>query len=186
MPVNSSSWVICQRIGFSLISKQADHSVFRVIYPVTSLSLCLGLITVKPNTVIEYVLKPKYIKGKFVYANKKNKKMKTIMIILASMVLLTAGTGKVNAGNPKHFSIDRLLKKEITYPDFARSQKLEGMVLVSFSLNPDGTINIQLTNESSATLKDYVVSKLKSLRFATSSGGDNKTYNVKFVFTYEN
>jgi outer membrane biosynthesis protein TonB len=111
--------------------------------------------------------------------------MKAIMIILASMVLLTAGAGNANAGNPKTSGIDRLLKKEITYPDFARSQKLEGMVLVSFSLNSDGTINIQLTNESSATLKDYVISKLKSLRFTTSSGSDNKTYNVKFVFSYE-
>jgi len=112
--------------------------------------------------------------------------MKTKIITLVSLMILTVTiTGKVSAKSIDPKEMDKILKKEISYPDFARQQKLEGIVLVNFSVNPDGTIAVNLTNQSDASLKDYVVSKLKQLRIIPSKGISEKTYNVKFNFRFE-
>ena len=110
--------------------------------------------------------------------------MKAIMITITSLILLTViSAGSTKAGNPK--DINKILKKEISYPEFAREQKLEGVVLVSFSLNSDGTIKVIMTNESDATLKDYVISKLKKLKMLPAKSDAGKTYDVKFEFKFE-
>jgi len=111
--------------------------------------------------------------------------MKTILSILLSLTFFILCAGAVHANGPKTQSIDKLLKKEISYPDPARKQKLEGMVLVSFTINANGTVTINMTNESSAVFKDYVVNKLKKLRIKPSKENTGITYNVKFVFKIE-
>lgn len=110
--------------------------------------------------------------------------MKAILIIILSLVIIITSTSKsVNAGNPK--DINKILNKEISYPDFAKQQKIEGMVLVNFSINTDGSVKVNLTNESDATLRDYVVSKLKKIKILHSKNEAEKTYNVKFEFKIE-
>jgi TonB family protein len=112
--------------------------------------------------------------------------MKTTIITIISLMLLTvAGSNKVNANSINPGSINKLLQKEISYPDFAKQQKLEGIVLVNFSVNTDGTISVNLTNASDASLKDYVVSKLKQLKILPTKDNVDKTYNVKFDFKFE-
>ncbi len=99
---------------------------------------------------------------------------------LTILVILTCSFSK--AGIPStNEKIDNILKKEISYPDFAKKQKLEGVVLVSFTVKADGSVKINLTNESNNSLKDYVVKKLQSLKVVTNDSCD-KTYNVKFEF----
>ena len=113
--------------------------------------------------------------------------MKATMVTTISLMLfLIATSTKVNAGNTNlPENIDEILKKEISYPDFAKQQKLEGIVLVNFSVNSDGTISVNLTNESNASLRDYVVEKLKKMEILPSKNNINKTYNVKFDFELE-
>ncbi|MFA5780647.1 MAG: hypothetical protein WC868_00050 [Bacteroidales bacterium] len=112
--------------------------------------------------------------------------MKIKMTILISLVIFTiASLDTANAGNPKTTSIDKLLNKEISYPDFAKQQKLEGFVLVNFTVNSDGTICVNLTNESDANLKDYIVGKLMNLKIIPSKENTSKTYDVKFEFKRE-
>jgi len=126
------------------------------------------------------------IESEIKYKPKKRKAMKTTIIILISLVLLTvANSDTANAGNPKTTSIDKLLNKEISYPDFAKQQKLEGFVLVNFTVNSDGTICVNLTNESDANLKDYIVGKLMKLKIIPSKENTGKTYDVKFEFKRE-
>ena len=110
--------------------------------------------------------------------------MKTTIVSL--MILTVSTIGKVNANSIKPVSMDKMLKKEISYPDFAKQQKLDGTVLVSFSVNADGTISVNLTNDSNASLKDYVVEKLKQLKIIPSADNTDKTYNVKFDFKFIN
>lgn len=118
---------------------------------------------------------------------KKTRTMKATMVTTISLMLfLIATSTKVNAGNTNlPENIDEILKKEISYPDFAKQQKLEGIVLVNFSVNSDGTISVNLTNESNASLRDYVVEKLKKMEILPSKNNINKTYNVKFDFELE-
>jgi len=112
--------------------------------------------------------------------------MKTKITKIVSLMLLTVFiTGKVNAKSTNPKDIDKILKKEISYPDFAKQQKLEGIVLINFSVNSDGTISVNLTNGSNASLKDYVVEKLEHLKIIPSKNNCDKNYNVKFNFTFE-
>lgn len=114
----------------------------------------------------------------------KQKVMKTLIAIISLMLLALIDTS-ANASTRKPKDIGKILQKEISYPDFAKDQKLEGTVLVSFTVNTDGSITVNLTNESNATLKDYVVSKLRSLKIIPTKENTGKTYDVKFEFKLE-
>jgi outer membrane biosynthesis protein TonB len=110
--------------------------------------------------------------------------MKTLIVTI-SLMLLTLTFTSANASTRKPRDINKILQKEISYPDFAKTQKLEGTVLVSLTVNTDGTIKVNLTNDSNATLKDYVVSKLQSLKIIPSSENAGKSYDVRFEFKLE-
>ena len=105
--------------------------------------------------------------------------------MISLMMLTVAITGSVSAKSTNPKEIEKFLKKEISYPDFAKQQKLEGIVLVNFSVNSDGSINVNLTNESDVNFKDYVVAKLKQLKIIPSKNYIGKSYDVKFNFKFE-
>jgi hypothetical protein len=112
--------------------------------------------------------------------------MKTIIISLISLMLISA-TGSfaktANTDNPT--KVEKLLKKMIAFPDFAKKEKMEGIVLVSFTVNNDGTLSVNLTNESSESLKEYVLDKLSQIKLKPGNSEAGKTYNVKFEFKFE-
>ena len=101
------------------------------------------------------------------------------MIISATGSFATAA----NIDNPT--KVEKLLKKTISFPEFARKEKIEGVVLVNFTVNADGTLNVNMTNESSSALKDYVISKLSMIKLKPGNSEEGKTYNVKFEFKFE-
>ncbi len=109
--------------------------------------------------------------------------MKTTIIAIISIVLLSVAVGgKANANSITPGNIEKMIGKQISYPDFAKQQKLEGVVLVDFSVNPDGTISVNEANASNTSLLDYVVAKLKQLNIIPSKDIVNKSYDVKFDF----
>lgn len=113
--------------------------------------------------------------------------MKTIIISLISLMIISA-TGSfakaANTDNPT--KIEKLLKKTIAYPDFAKKEKMNGVVLVSFTVNNDGTLSVNLTNESNEALKKYVVDKLSKIKLKPENIEAGASYNIKFVFIFEN
>lgn len=116
----------------------------------------------------------------------KLKKMKTTIIAIISIVLLSVAVrGNANANSITPGNLEKMIGKQISYPDFAKQQKLEGVVLVDFSVNPDGTISVNEANASNASLLDYVVAKLKQLNIIPSKDIVNKSYDVKFDFKSE-
>ena len=112
--------------------------------------------------------------------------MKTIIISLICLTLLTAAGNVAKASNSDNPTrIEKLLKKSVAFPEFAKKEKMEGIVLVSFTVNSDGTLNVNLTNESSVALKEYVLGKLGMIKLKPGSSEEGKTYNVKFEFKFE-
>lgn len=87
--------------------------------------------------------------------------------------------GIVNASNPT--TLSEKIYESIKYPEFAFQNKIEGVVLVSFQINNDGIINVDLANASNEDLKNYVVTKLKNMVLPVSQR-ENSRYNMKFVF----
>lgn len=112
--------------------------------------------------------------------------MKTIIISLISLMIISATGNFANAANTDNpTKIEKLLRKIISYPDFAKKEKIEGVVLVNFTVNADGTLSINLTNESNETLKEYVIGKLSQIKLKPGNNEEGKTYNVKFDFKFE-
>lgn len=110
--------------------------------------------------------------------------MKAIIISLASVLIIAfSGVSNANTISPKGGDIKKLIQKQVSYPDFAKEQKLEGVVLVDFTLNADGTIKVNTTNQSDINLKDYVVTKLKQIKLKPDTSAA-KSYSVKFDFKY--
>lgn len=110
--------------------------------------------------------------------------MKAIILTLVSALIIGfSSTSNASIINPKTGDLEKLIQKQISYPQFAKEQKLDGVVLVSFTVNSDGSINVNTTNQSDIRFKEYVVSKLKSLKIKSGSKSA-KTYNVKFDFKY--
>lgn len=105
--------------------------------------------------------------------------MKTVILTLVFTAIVAVNSWASNF-NPKG-DIKNVINKEITYPEFAKEQKLEGVVMVSFSVNESGLINIDLTNASNEDLKNYVIEKLKNLIFRDTKTSESK-YNMKFEF----
>lgn len=112
--------------------------------------------------------------------------MKTIIIFLIGLMVISVTGNSAKAtttDNPT--KVEKLLKKTIAYPDFAKKEKMEGVVLVSFTVNNDGTLSINLTNESNKVLKEYVVDRLNQIKLKPENTEKGKTFNVKFDFKYE-
>lgn len=113
--------------------------------------------------------------------------MKTIIISFISLMIISATGSFAKAANTDNTTkIEKLLKKTIAYPDFAKKEKMNGVVLVSFTVNSDGTLSVNLTNESSEALKKYVVDKLSKIKLKPENIEAGASYNIKFVFTFEN
>lgn len=113
-------------------------------------------------------------------------------MIIGLVLLAIISTSNVSAGNLNPTKLNKILQKVLPYPDFAKEQSIEGIVLINFTLDSDGNIQIKMTNESDITLKDYVVKKLKSINiFALKDTTEEEiedteeSYDVKFVFKLE-
>ncbi len=74
------------------------------------------------------------------------------------------------------------INKEVSYPEFARDNQEEGMVIVSFTYNEDGYIEILSSNASDQKFNDYIISKLEKIRLKYGSVTIGKAYNAIFHF----
>lgn len=102
--------------------------------------------------------------------------MKTLLL---TVLLAIFCTGSVSAFSPDNLT--DFLKNEIQYPEFAKKDKIEGVVLVSFFVDGSGIVNIEQTNASNEDLRNYVINRLRNLVVSDSSKANN-TYNMRFVF----
>jgi hypothetical protein len=86
-----------------------------------------------------------------------------------------------NGKSPSSPVLNKQLKK-MDYPDFGRESKLEGMVLVEFTITETGAVNINAINSSDENLESYVRQKLESLQINDLRA--QGTHHVKFNFKY--
>ncbi len=107
------------------------------------------------------------------------KKIKAMRTLLLTILLTIFCTGYVSAFSPDSFS--EILKKEIQYPEFAKKNNIEGVVLVSFFVDDGGFVNIEQTNASNEDLRNYVVDRLKNF-IVSDNNKMNITHYMRFEF----
>ncbi len=74
------------------------------------------------------------------------------------------------------------IRSYVEYPQFAREQKLEGFVLVSYDYDNTGALRVLEANSNSSLLKDYVIARLSSLDLCSHARKPGKIYNLRFDF----
>lgn len=77
-------------------------------------------------------------------------------------------------------SVESSIRGEISYPQIAIAQNIEGVVLVEFKIDLNGQIDIVAINSSDVTLREYVTAKLKSMVFPGKTSDEN--YTMRFDF----
>lgn len=99
----------------------------------------------------------------------------TVLIILLNF--------PAHAGTNPGSEMQKLIRKEIAYPKFAKENQLHGMVMVQFEVSDEGYIRVEEMNASHRDLGVYVQEQLEKLRLdpRESSG----MHFVKFTFRYE-
>ncbi len=75
-------------------------------------------------------------------------------------ILTISATLAISIENPTIAPIEQLFKNEISYPDDAKLNREEGVVLVSFSVNEEGHIIVKESNANNENRKNCVLGKL--------------------------
>jgi hypothetical protein len=74
------------------------------------------------------------------------------------------------------------LQKQISYPEFAKQQRLEGVVAVTMRFNREGNVEILDSFGSDPQLEGYVHSRLLNLHLKDCAVQIDKPYNLRFTF----
>jgi hypothetical protein len=74
------------------------------------------------------------------------------------------------------------IRDYVEYPQFAREQKLEGFVLVSYEYDNAGALRVLEANSNSFLLKNYVIARLTSLELCSHARKPGKVFNMRFDF----
>lgn len=99
---------------------------------------------------------------------------------MATLIAITA----LNAqAENREGELDRSIRKSISYPAFARSEKINGVVFVEFEITEHGEVEINQVNGSHKQLEDYVTGKLRklSVKEISAVGKHFVKFNFKFV-----
>jgi hypothetical protein len=70
----------------------------------------------------------------------------------------------------------------VQYPEFAKTNQVEGFVLVSFHYAENGSFSIIEVNSNSNELKSYVIQQLHNIELCTHARNPKKIYNMRFDF----
>ena len=107
--------------------------------------------------------------------------MKTKILAMLALILISISS---YAGNDE-LNFKQTVVAQIKYPEFAKAEKLQADVYVSFTVTEKGEININLTNSINPDFMDYVKTELKKINVATDNEVIGKTFNFKFSFKYQ-
>jgi len=103
-----------------------------------------------------------------------------ILLTFAAIAVMSAE--KAMASSPSSDKLERKLRKEITYPEFAKSEQLFGLVMVEFEVLPSGDVRVNQINTSHENLGNYVISELEKIRIQDLN--EIGKHYVKFKFRF--
>lgn len=102
------------------------------------------------------------------------------LLIFTAIALISAET--TFATSPTSDKLERALRKEIRYPEFAKSEQLFGLVLVEFEVLPSGKVQVNKINTSHENLGAYVKSELEKIQVEDLN--EIGKHYVKFKFRF--
>lgn len=103
--------------------------------------------------------------------------MKNIVFSLLLITLMIPAF----AASPSDAEVNERIRKEISYPDFARRAQEQGVVIVTFTLDTLGMVTVKNASSDNQVLLDYVVKKIQSISFNCNSEAC-KDYTIQIDF----
>ena len=108
------------------------------------------------------------------------KVFRTLATFLTVVTILTASSTAFGSSDPIEDEIKKSVINRMTYPTGLTPTHDHALVLVSFVVEPCGTVNILEVNASDECFKQHVLKKLSQMKF--SKDKCNEVINVKFTF----
>ncbi|MFZ6051794.1 hypothetical protein [Halocola ammonii] len=108
------------------------------------------------------------------------KVFRNLVSVLSLTALLTLNATAFASSDPAADDIKKAVVNRMTYPSGLTPQHDKALVLVSFIVEPCGTVNILQVNASDESFKQHVIKKLSQMKF--SEDQCNEVVNVKFHF----
>jgi hypothetical protein len=106
--------------------------------------------------------------------------MRQLFLIGIFLSLSACAIGNSSFGEGKE--LNKEIKKNINYPEFAKQAKLHGIVMVHFVVNSEGQLEVKDMNASDGHLAKYVKEQLENIQIAV--GAAEGDHYVKFRFRY--
>lgn len=89
----------------------------------------------------------------------------TLTVLLGLFLTATAfANTPVPASKAVSNSVAKYITNELEYPEFGIKQKYEGVVVVSVTIQDDGTFLVDASNGFNKDMKEYVVETIHSLQ----------------------
>lgn len=105
----------------------------------------------------------------------------TGLLLVLLLICLSPIEAISSPSNSPVDDISRFVVNRMTYPSGLTPKHEKAIVLVSFIVEPCGTVNILAVNASDESFKQHVIKKLSQMRF--SEDECNEVVNVKFSFS---
>lgn len=109
--------------------------------------------------------------------NKPNMRQTVMALALWAVLPITA-----HGGNPEAHAVEKAIRREVHYPDFARIQKLNGVVMVQYEIGWTGRISVLAMDATHPELADYVRRKMEAVRL--SQEVEPGVRHARFTFRY--
>ena len=108
----------------------------------------------------------------------------TTMLLLGLFVATTAFSNPHSATPSQQMrkEIKKQLKQNVKYPQFALDDKFECCILVSITVQNDGSLDVGCANCVSAEMKDYVVTTIESIQSDKLQNYSDQTMLLKIKF----
>lgn len=103
---------------------------------------------------------------------------------LITLALLSGGDEPVKPQSAESQIWLNDLRKSISYPAFIKSNREKEIVLLSFRLEPCGTLSLLEMNYSNVEFKDYVLNELNRMELNSELAG-NDIYHLRLSFVKE-
>ncbi len=105
------------------------------------------------------------------------------LLILLNINLFATNDSEINSNESKYQNeFKKEIRSLIKFPEFAKQSNLEGFVLVQFTYDKTGKINILEINSNQPDLKNYVSEQLESLKMCEHAQKSDKKYSMRFDF----
>ncbi len=110
-------------------------------------------------------------------------KLFSVLTILMIGLVSQGFAGEKTASSKANEEVAKVVKAKIQYPSFLKADGVKkAQVLVEFSINENGTLNVLNTNESDKRVKDYVMEQLGNIQIQDLEMEEGEVYVLKLNF----